>query len=184
MFKKLMMILATLVATMGIAFAQVDVNTADKAALDAVKGIGPVTSKMILDERTKGGKFKDWADFEARVKGVGDAKGTALSQAGLTISGTKKAAPTPPADKAATKANAKEVKNEATADAKAAKSDAKATAKDVKAEVKADANTAKASVDKDAAKAKAEVKKDSVAPKVEAKKDAKAATGTTAPATK
>src|SRR3954470_15000926 len=71
MIKKLMLAIATLVATMGFAFAQVDVNKADAAALDAVKGIGPKTSKLILDERSKGGEFKDWADFEKRVKGVG-----------------------------------------------------------------------------------------------------------------
>ena len=38
MMKKLLMAVAALVATMGFAFAQVDVNKADAAALDAVKG--------------------------------------------------------------------------------------------------------------------------------------------------
>jgi DNA polymerase III alpha subunit len=55
----------------GLCLAQVDVNKADQAALDSVKGIGPVTSKAIVDERAKGGAFKDWADFESRVKGIG-----------------------------------------------------------------------------------------------------------------
>jgi competence protein ComEA len=41
MIKKLMLAVATLVASMGIAFAQVDVNKADAAALDSVKGVGP-----------------------------------------------------------------------------------------------------------------------------------------------
>ncbi len=85
--KKLLMAVAALVATMGFAFAQVDVNKADAAALDSVKGIGPAKSKAILDERTKGGPFKDWADFEMRVKGVGEKNAVKLSEAGLQVNG-------------------------------------------------------------------------------------------------
>jgi competence protein ComEA len=87
MFKKLLLAVCVLVATMGFAFSQVDVNKADQAALDGIKGIGPKTSKAILDERKKGGEFKDWPDFEKRVKGIGDANALKLSQAGLTVSG-------------------------------------------------------------------------------------------------
>jgi competence protein ComEA len=87
MMKKLLMAIAALVATMGFAFAQVDVNKADAAALDAVKGIGPAKSKAILDERAKGGEFKDWADFEKRVKGVGEKNAIKLSEAGLQVNG-------------------------------------------------------------------------------------------------
>ena len=86
MIKKLMLAVATLVATMGFAFAQVDVNKADAAALDSVKGIGPAMSKVILDERGKG-EFKDWADLQKRVKGMGDKRAMKLSQAGLVVSG-------------------------------------------------------------------------------------------------
>ena len=78
---------AAMAATMGTAFAEVDVNKADAAALDGIKGIGPKTSKLIIDERTKGGPFKDWADFEKRVKGVKDKSAHKLSAAGLTVSG-------------------------------------------------------------------------------------------------
>jgi competence protein ComEA len=87
MIKQFLLACATLVATMGIAFAEVDVNKADAAALDSIKGIGPKTSKLIIDERTKGGPFKDWADFERRVKGVKDKSARKLSTAGLTVSG-------------------------------------------------------------------------------------------------
>ncbi len=91
MFKKLLLAVVALVVTMGFAFAQVDVNKADQATLDGVKGIGPVMSKNIIAERQKGGNFKDWADFEKRVKGVGDKNSTKLSQAGLTVNGQSKA---------------------------------------------------------------------------------------------
>ncbi|KFI05523.1 helix-hairpin-helix domain-containing protein [Massilia sp. BSC265] len=86
MIKKLVLAVAALVASTGIAFAQVDVNKADAAALDGVKGVGPSMSKMILDERAKG-EFKDWGDFRQRVKGVGDKKAMKLSEAGLTVNG-------------------------------------------------------------------------------------------------
>jgi competence protein ComEA len=87
MIKKLMLAIATMIAMMGFAFAQVDVNKADAAALDSVKGIGPKTSKLIIDERTKGGDFKDWADFEKRVKGVGAKNAKKMSMAGLQVGG-------------------------------------------------------------------------------------------------
>lgn len=90
MFKKLLLAVASLIATMGFAFAQVDLNKADQAALDSVKGIGPKMSKTIIDERKKGGDFKDWADFEKRVKGVGEKNASKLSQAGLTVNGQAK----------------------------------------------------------------------------------------------
>jgi competence protein ComEA len=86
MIKKLMLAIAMLVASTGFAFAQVDVNKADAAALDSVKGVGPSMSKAILDERSKG-EFKDWADFQKRVKGVGEKKAAKLSEAGLQVNG-------------------------------------------------------------------------------------------------
>jgi competence protein ComEA len=89
MYKKLLLAVATLVATMGFAFAQVDVNKADQAALDSVKGIGPAKTKAILDERKKG-EFKDWADFEQRVKGIGGKNAMKLSEAGLQVNGKSK----------------------------------------------------------------------------------------------
>jgi len=106
MMKKLMLAIATMVATMGFAFAQVDVNKADAPALDSVKGVGPKMSKTILDERAKG-EFKDWADFEKRVKGVGEKSAVKLSAAGLQVNGkSKDGAPisTKPADAKAAKA--------------------------------------------------------------------------------
>jgi competence protein ComEA len=91
MIKKLLLAVATMMATIGFAFAQVDVNKADQAALDSVKGIGPAKSKQILDERSKGGQFKDWADFEKRVKGIGAKNSLKLSEAGLQVNGQSKA---------------------------------------------------------------------------------------------
>lgn len=91
MLRNLMFAVAALIATTGFAFAQVDVNKADQAALDGVKGIGPKMSKSILDERKKAGEFKDWSDLESRVKGVGEKNAIRLSEAGLTVNGQPRA---------------------------------------------------------------------------------------------
>jgi competence protein ComEA len=116
MLKKILAVLAMLYAAA--AFAAVDVNTAKAADLDGVKGIGPVMSQRILDERKKG-KFKDWPDLVARVKGMGDSSAAKLSAEGLTVNGDKfKAASTKKEEKKDAKAEKKEVKAEAK-DAKA-----------------------------------------------------------------
>lgn len=90
MLKKLIAVVATMLATMSFAFAQVDVNKADQTALDGIKGIGPAMSKRILEERSKNGAFKDWSDLETRVKGIGEKNAVKFSEAGLTVSGQTK----------------------------------------------------------------------------------------------
>lgn len=90
MIKQLMLAAAMLAASTGLAFAQVDVNKADAAALDGIKGIGPSMSKTILEERGKAGPFKDWADFQKRIKGMGDKRAAKLSEAGLQVNGQAK----------------------------------------------------------------------------------------------
>lgn len=85
MFKKFLALLACLSATLAI--AAVDVNKATEAELDGVRGIGPSTTQLILNERKKA-PFKDWDDLIARVKGIGEARATKLSSEGLTVSGS------------------------------------------------------------------------------------------------
>lgn len=86
MLKNTLLALAIAIGATSAALAAVDVNKADQAALDGVKGLGPKTSKAILDAR-KSGEFKDWADFEQRVKGVGGKNAARLAAAGLTVNG-------------------------------------------------------------------------------------------------
>lgn len=85
MFKKLLTLLLALFAAA--AFAAVDVNKATQADLESIKGIGPVISTKILDERKKGGPFKDWDDVIARVKGIGEGNAAKFSGDGLTVNG-------------------------------------------------------------------------------------------------
>ena len=75
MIKKLLAFFAAM--TVFAALAAVDVNKATEAELDAVKGIGPVTTKLIVSERKKG-EFKNWADFVSRVKGAAVATKNAV----------------------------------------------------------------------------------------------------------
>jgi len=72
------------------AYAAVDINKADKAALESLKGVGPSLADRILSERKKG-EFKSWADVESRVKGIKDKTAGKLSDAGLTVNGMTRA---------------------------------------------------------------------------------------------
>ena len=154
MLKKILALVALLYAAL--AMAAVDVNKATEAELDSVKGIGPGTSKMIVNERKKGA-FKDWPDFISRVKGVGDKRAENLSEAGLTVNGAslKAASTTPAAAKKDDKAAARDAKAEAKADKKDAKAEANAEKKEAKADAKAKAANAEAKKDKAEARADA-----------------------------
>lgn len=158
MFKKLLAFFAAMFLVA--AFAAVDVNKATEAELDGIKGIGPVTTKLIISERKKG-EFKSWDDFVARVKGVGDKSAAKFSAEGLTVSGAKyegpAAAPAKKADKPLTekakdaavttkdavKGAAISTKDAVKGAAISTKDAVKETAKDVKAAVTPKADAAK-----------------------------------------
>lgn len=127
MLKKILAILAMLYAAA--AFAAVDVNKATAADLDGLKGIGPVMSKRIIDERKKG-EFKSWDDLIARVKGISEGNAAKFSAEGLTVKGAefKKAAATKKEEKKDAKADAKDAKKDAKAEKKEDKKDAKTAA--------------------------------------------------------
>jgi competence protein ComEA len=155
MFKKILAFFAAM--SLVAAFAAVDANKATEAELDGIKGIGPVTSKLIVSERKKS-EFKNWPDFISRVKGVGDKSAAKFSAEGLTVGGAaysgavatdaKASAKTEKTEKTETKADAKKTDKPVTEKAKdaavatkeatkgaaiATKDAVKETAKDVKA---------------------------------------------------
>ena len=181
MIKRLLAILFALIAAT--AFAATDVNKANQAELEAIKGIGPAIAGKILDERKKG-NFKDWPDMVERVKGVGDGNAAKFSTAGLTVNGQGFAGAAAPAAKAEAKP-AKADKPAAKTDAPAAAAPAPApAAKTDKAAAKTEAASApmskadaklaaKAKKDEEAA-AKAKAAADDKAAKAKAKADAKA----------
>jgi competence protein ComEA len=85
MLKKILAATALLLSLSS--FAAVDVNKANAAELDGIKGIGPSLSGKILKERNKG-NFKDWPDLMHRVSGMGEKSSVKFSAQGLTVNGT------------------------------------------------------------------------------------------------
>jgi competence protein ComEA len=161
MLKKLLMLCLALALSIGATFAAVDVNTADQTSLEAVKGLGPVKSKAIIDERTKNGPFKDADDLASRVKGLGTKSVTNLEQAGLTVGGSSapptgtKASKTTAATNAGAAAPAKSTVKSSTA-ATAATSPAATTATTPAVTPAATADAASTTKGKKGKKAKAD----------------------------
>ena len=72
MRKFLTIVLVTLFAFNGAAYAAVNINTATQAELETLQGIGPAKAKAIIDHRKKNGAFKS-ADNLEKVNGIGPA---------------------------------------------------------------------------------------------------------------
>lgn len=70
----------------------VDLNTATRAELEQLNGLGVSTAARVLEERAKA-PFADWADLARRVKGIKGRRVEQLRQQGATING--KPAPAP-----------------------------------------------------------------------------------------
>ena len=66
--------------------AGVEINTANEAELDSVRGLGPASTQRILNAR-EAGSFEDWEDVMKRVKGIRRATAEKLSADGLTVNG-------------------------------------------------------------------------------------------------
>jgi len=146
MLKKLLVGLVTLIATIGMAIAAVNINTATQEELESLPNVGPVKAKAIIDYRKTNGNFKTIDDVK-NVKGVGDKTFDKLKSQ-LSVSGATvvEAAPAKPAkaEKPAKAAESKPAKaapvavSAPVADQSAAKADKKAAAKAEKAAKKAE----------------------------------------------
>ena len=94
-------------AATGIALAGVDANTASRAELETISGIGPATSARIVAARRER-PFADTRDLMKRVKGIGEARLARMVAGGLSVGGNgvivtaggRGAAPAPRADAA------------------------------------------------------------------------------------
>ena len=63
-----------------------DINQANEAELDGIKGMGPVLSAKVRNARAQG-LFKDWNDLMQRVSGIRQHKAQQFSAQGLTVNG-------------------------------------------------------------------------------------------------
>ena len=63
-----------------------EINQANEAELDSLKGMGPALSRQVLKARAEG-EFQSWADVLQRVSGMGRAKAQQFSAQGLTVNG-------------------------------------------------------------------------------------------------
>ncbi len=63
-----------------------DINQANEAELDSIKGMGPALSAKVIKARELGA-FKDWQDLMQRVSGIRQNKAKQFSEQGLTVNG-------------------------------------------------------------------------------------------------
>jgi len=78
--------LAALPARLPAQAALVELNSADRADLESLPGIGPALAERLLAARA-GAPFRDWAELRRRVKGLGPASLRRLSAQGLRVQG-------------------------------------------------------------------------------------------------
>lgn len=63
-----------------------EINSASRAQLESLPGIGPALAERMLLARAKQ-PFDDWADLQRRVRGLGKALARRLSADGLRVRG-------------------------------------------------------------------------------------------------
>jgi competence protein ComEA len=63
-----------------------DINQANEAELDSVRGMGPALSAKVLKARADG-PFRNWSDLMQRVSGIRQNKAKQFSEQGLTVDG-------------------------------------------------------------------------------------------------
>ena len=71
-----------------------DLERVREADLDGLRGLGPATTRLILQERERQ-PFKDWKDLMKRTPGIGPKKAAQLSEQGLRVQGKPYPEPAP-----------------------------------------------------------------------------------------
>jgi competence protein ComEA len=69
-----------------LAAAALEINTATRAELEQLNGVGVAMAERVLNERSKA-PFRDWDDLQRRVKGLAGARIERLQGQGVTVNG-------------------------------------------------------------------------------------------------
>jgi len=79
---------AALLAGVGVGLSAqaLDLNTATAEQLKELRGVGPRTAQIIVQERNRAGPFESLEDLSDRVRGIGPKRLQALQTAGLRVS--------------------------------------------------------------------------------------------------
>ena len=72
----------------------IPLESAREVDLDGLRGLGPATTRRILQERERQ-PFEGWPDVMRRVPGIGPKKAAQLSEQGLRVQGQPYPATTP-----------------------------------------------------------------------------------------
>jgi competence protein ComEA len=69
-----------------VAAQTIELERAREIDLDGLRGLGPTTTRRILEERERQ-PFRDWKDLMQRTPGIGPKKAMQLSEQGLRVQG-------------------------------------------------------------------------------------------------
>jgi competence protein ComEA len=69
-----------------LAVAALEINTATRAELEQLNGVGVAMAERVLNERAKA-PFRDWDDLQRRVKGIAGARIERLQAQAVTVNG-------------------------------------------------------------------------------------------------
>jgi competence protein ComEA len=69
-----------------------EINTATRAELERLNGIGVTMADRVLAERERA-PFTSWSDLERRVKGIKGARAQRLQAQGVTVNGEREPRP-------------------------------------------------------------------------------------------
>ena len=72
-----------------------EINQANEAELDSIKGMGPAMTRKVLIARAEK-PFANWKDLMLRVSGIGKAKAKDFSDQGVLVNGQSFPYPPPP----------------------------------------------------------------------------------------
>ena len=70
----------------GLSAQALELNTATAEQLKELRGVGPRTAQIIVQERNRAGPFESLEDLSDRVRGIGPKRLQALQAAGLRVS--------------------------------------------------------------------------------------------------